>query len=100
MDGKFLNAENAVEILKSDWLRRIPFLPSEEVQILDKTTNGCICLTNFRLIFYVKHLSDTTSVPVKVLRSAELSSPVHMYISTKTGTSFTYVISAFFSLKL
>ncbi|VDL96604.1 unnamed protein product [Schistocephalus solidus] len=57
----------------NSWLELIPFLPSERVRRLDKTVNGNICLTNFRVLFYSKHQSHTISIPIYLIRRAEVS---------------------------
>ena len=76
---------------KNLWIHRVQFLPSEEVVFLDKTTNGGICVTNFRMILYCRHQSKVISVPVMLIRSCEVSSLVYMTITTKIGTTFTQV---------
>uniref|UniRef100_A0A0X3PVE4 phosphatidylinositol-3,5-bisphosphate 3-phosphatase n=1 Tax=Schistocephalus solidus TaxID=70667 RepID=A0A0X3PVE4_SCHSO len=72
----------------NSWLELIPFLPSERVRRLDKTVNGNICLTNFRVLFYSKHQSHTISIPIYLIRRAEVSL-VHLNLTTKIGTTFT-----------
>uniref|UniRef100_A0A5K3EYZ4 Myotubularin phosphatase domain-containing protein n=1 Tax=Mesocestoides corti TaxID=53468 RepID=A0A5K3EYZ4_MESCO len=71
------------------WLRQIPFLPSESIEILDETATGSVCLTSFRLILYCKHQENIISIPTLLIRLVESSSLVHMCIVTKIGKVFT-----------
>lgn len=94
MEKLFSNIENTREIMKSGWLLKVPFLPGEEIRVLDKTANGTVCLTNFRLLFYCENQDETSIIPISMIRSVDLySDSGSMVITTKIGNTFLYVFN-------
>ncbi|EUB64235.1 Myotubularin-related protein [Echinococcus granulosus] len=89
MEGNSLCLANSSKRRKFSWIQRVHFLPSEEIMLLDKTANGGICLTSFRMILYCRHQSNVISIPTMLIRLCETSSLFDMEVSTKIGTTFT-----------
>lgn len=79
---------NKTEIGNPNWPACIPFLPSEQIRRLGMLTNGKICMTNYRILFYVSEPSHTICIPNNLVWRADVVGLNRLKLTTKLGNCF------------